>query len=134
KSASVAGAATPAPPVPKPAPRATVVARDSASGAVPSKMKDLAPSPSETVSMAMPSASRDEPAFSIPGLQPAAGDAPVDAALRQNLRTINEFIAECEQRLRQNRRDELAREYLNAAYQQKADLIAAMMESARSEH
>jgi hypothetical protein len=135
QSASVSGAATPPAPVaPKPAPRETVVARDSSSGAVPSKVKDLAPSPSETASMAMPSAAGDEPDFSIPGLQPAAGDAPVDAALRQNLRTLNEFIAECELRLRQNPRDELAREYLNAAYQQKADLIAAMMESARSEH
>jgi hypothetical protein len=92
----------------------------------------LKPSPSESAAVA--TLSGDGPDFSIPGLQPAAGDAPVDAALRQNLRTLDEFIAECELRLRQNPHDELAREYLNAAYQQKADLIAAMMESARSEH
>ena len=135
QSASAAGTVTtPAPRASKPAPREAAVARNSASGAVPSKLKDLAPSPSETASMAMPSAAGEEPDFSIPGLQPAAGDAPVDATLRQNLRTLNEFIAECERRLRQNPHDELAREYLNAAYQQKADLIAAMMESARSEH
>jgi hypothetical protein len=124
-------------PVPRPAaaptaPRKTVVASNSSSGAVPSKVKDWKPSPSESASVA--TLSGDGPDFSIPGLQPAAGDAPVDAALRQNLRTLNEFIAECEHRLRQNPHDELAREYLNAAYQQKADLIAAMMESARSEH
>ena len=124
-------------PVPGPAPaltapRKTIVASNSSSGAVPSKVKDLKPSPSESASVA--TLSGDGPDFSIPGLQPAAGDAPVDAALRQNLRTLNEFIAECEHHLRQNPHDELAREYLNAAYQQKADLIAAMMESARSEH
>jgi hypothetical protein len=120
-------------PAPTPtAPRKTVVANNSASGVVPSTVKDLKPSPSESAAVA--TLSGDGPDFSIPGLQPAAGDAPVDAALRQNLRTLDEFIAECELRLRQNPHDELAREYLNAAYQQKADLIAAMMESARSEH
>jgi len=122
-------------PTPAPAPTAppkTVAANNSSSSAVPSKVKDLQPSPSETASLA--TLSGDRPDFSIPGLQPASGDAPVDAALRQNLRTLDEFIAECERHLRQNPHDELAREYLNTAYQQKADLIAAMMESARSEH
>jgi len=63
-----------------------------------------------------------------------AGSLRVDAALRQNLRTLNEFIAECEQHLKQNPQDQLAREYLNSAYQQKAELLAAMIDSGRSEH
>jgi ribosomal protein S15P/S13E len=50
------------------------------------------------------------------------------------LRTLNEFIAECEKHLKQNPQDQLAREYLYSAYQQKADLLAAMMDSGRSDH
>jgi len=61
-------------------------------------------------------------------------NAAVDASLRQNLRTLNEFIAECESRLKQNPQDQLTREYLNMAYQQKAELLTAMMDSGRSEH
>jgi DNA-directed RNA polymerase specialized sigma subunit len=71
------------------------------------------------------------------GALPSRGlsnNAAVDASLRQNLRTINEFIAECEARLKQNPQDQLTREYLNMAYQQKADLLNAMMDSGRSEH
>lgn len=64
----------------------------------------------------------------------SAGSLRVDAALRQNLRTLNEFIAECEQHLKQHPQDQLAREYLNSAYQQKAELLAAMIDSGRSEH
>jgi hypothetical protein len=63
-----------------------------------------------------------------------ADNAAVDASLRQNLRTLNEFIAECEARLKQNPQDQLTREYLNMAYQQKAELLTAMMDSGRSEH
>ena len=63
-----------------------------------------------------------------------ANNPTVDAALRQNLRTLNEFIAECESRLKQNPEDQLTREYLNMAYQQKAELLNAMMDSGRSEH
>jgi hypothetical protein len=54
--------------------------------------------------------------------------------MRANLRTLNEFIAECKARLAQNPQDQLTREYLNVAYQQKAELLSAMMESGRSEH
>jgi hypothetical protein len=63
-----------------------------------------------------------------------SNNAEVDASLRQNLRTINDFIAECKTRLKQNPQDQLAREYLNMAYQQKAELLNAMMDSGRSEH
>ena len=93
-----------------------------------SKTKELAPSPSESASFTLNQAELD-----VPNMQ-LAGNSQVDAALRQNLRTLNAFIAECELRLKQNPQDELAREYLYTAYQQKADLLAAMMESGRGEN
>jgi hypothetical protein len=58
--------------------------------------------------------------------------SPVDAALEQNLGQINDFIADCERHLKAAPQDELAREYLADAYQQKAELLAAMMDRGRS--
>jgi len=52
--------------------------------------------------------------------------------LRDNLKKVNEFIAECERRLKEQPQDELTREYLSAAYQQKAELLSAMIERGRS--
>jgi hypothetical protein len=97
-------------------------------GPTPSRAKELAPSPSESASFTLNQAELD-----VANMQ-LAGNSQVDAALRQNLRTLNAFIAECELHLKQNPQDELAREYLNTAYQQKADLLAAMMESGRGEN
>jgi len=97
-------------------------------GPTPSKQKQLSPSPSESASFTLNQAELD-----VPNMQ-LAGNSQVDAALRQNLRTLNAFIAECEMHLKQNPQDELAREYLNTAYQQKADLLAAMMESGRGDN
>ncbi|HET6929974.1 MAG TPA: hypothetical protein VFI45_06605, partial [Candidatus Acidoferrum sp.] len=79
-----------------------------------SKTKELAPSPSESASFTLNQAELDVPSMQL------AGNSQVDVALRQNLRTLNAFIAECELHLKQNPQDELAREYLNTAYQQKA--------------
>jgi hypothetical protein len=110
-------------------PAATLPANTAATpGAGPSKTKELAPSPSESASFTLNQAELD-----VPNMQ-LAGNSQVDTALRQNLRTLNTFIAECELRLKQNPQDELAREYLHAAYQQKSDLLAAMMESGRGEN
>ena len=95
---------------------------------VPPKTKELAPSPSESASFTLNQAELD-----VPNMQ-LAGNSQVDTALRQNLRTLNAFIAECELRLKQNPQDELAREYLYTAYQQKSDLLAAMMESGRGDN
>jgi hypothetical protein len=96
---------------------------------VPSKNnKELAPSPSESASFTL-----DQAELDVPNMQ-LAGNSQVDIALRQNLRTLNAFIAECELHLKQNPQDELAREYLNTAYQQKADLLAAMMEGGRGDN
>jgi hypothetical protein len=60
------------------------------------------------------------------------GDSAVDVSLRQNLDIVDRFIADCERRVKEEPRDELAREYLSGAYQQKAELLSAMMERGRS--
>lgn len=61
-----------------------------------------------------------------------ASTSPVDTALEQNLKEIDDFIADCERHLKEAPRDELAREYLADAYQQKAELLATMMDRGRS--
>jgi hypothetical protein len=111
-----------------PSPSTTVPVIVSSQGPAGSRAKELAPSPSESASFTLSQAELDVPDMQL------AGNSQVDASLRQNLRTLNAFIAECEQHLKQNPQDELAREYLNTAYQQKADLLAAMMESGRGDN
>jgi hypothetical protein len=61
-----------------------------------------------------------------------ASTSPVDAALEQNLQQIDDFIDDCERHLKEAPQDELAREYLYSAYEQKAELLAAMMDRGRS--
>ena len=56
----------------------------------------------------------------------------VDDSLRQNLKSLNQFIEECRHRLKEDPNDELAREYLSVAYQQKAELLSAMLDRGRS--
>jgi hypothetical protein len=63
----------------------------------------------------------------LPSMQ-LAGDSGVDVSLRQNLDIVDKFIVDCEQRVKQQPQDELTREYLNGAYQEKAELISVMME------
>jgi len=58
--------------------------------------------------------------------------SPVDTALQQDLQQVDEFIADCERRLKEVPQDDLAREYLYNAYQQKAELLSAMMDRGRS--
>lgn len=60
------------------------------------------------------------------------GTSNVDLALRENLATVNAFIKECRKRLQEEPNDPMAREYLSTAYQQKAEILAAMMERGRS--
>lgn len=109
-------------------PSSTPPANVPAKGSAPSGTKGLSPSPSESASYTLSQVELD-----VPNMQ-LAGNSQVDASLRQNLRTLNAFIAECELHLKQNPQDELAREYLYTAYQQKADLLAAMMESGRGDN
>jgi hypothetical protein len=61
-----------------------------------------------------------------------SGASNVDNALRENLATVNAFIKECRKRLQEDPNDPMAREYLSTAYQQKAEILAAMMERGRS--
>lgn len=93
----------------------------------------LRPSPSENAYLRDSRAVLADMQDSLPRNE-LADNPVVDASLRQNLRTINEFIAECEARLKHNPQDQLTREYLNMAYQQKAELLNAMMDTGRSEH
>jgi hypothetical protein len=52
----------------------------------------------------------------------------MDVSLRQNLDIVDKFIVDCEQRVKDEPQDDLTREYLSGAYQQKAELISVMME------
>lgn len=56
----------------------------------------------------------------------------VDDSLRENLATVNAFIKECRKRLQEDPNDPMARDYLSTAYQQKAEILAAMMDRGRS--
>jgi hypothetical protein len=60
--------------------------------------------------------------------------APVDDSYRQSLQQVDEFIADCERRVSTAPQDDLAREYLSNAYQQKAELLSAMMDRGGSVH
>ncbi len=59
---------------------------------------------------------------SIPGLQ--RQDTAVTASIRRNLQIVDNFIAICEKNVREQPDNEMAREYLYGAYQQKAELLA----------
>ena len=61
-----------------------------------------------------------------------SSNSAVDNSLRENLVTLNAFIKECRKRLKEDPNDQVARDYLSAAYQQKAEILAAMMERDRS--
>jgi hypothetical protein len=61
-------------------------------------------------------------------LASTTGDPAVDTSLRQNLQQVDEFIADCEHRVKEVPSDDLTREYLTNAYQQKAELLSAMMD------
>jgi hypothetical protein len=54
--------------------------------------------------------------------------SPVDTSLQQNLLQVDEFIADCQHHLKEVPSDELAREYLANAYQQKAELLSTMID------
>ncbi len=58
----------------------------------------------------------------------------VDDSFRLNLQQVDDFIADCERRVIDAPQDELAREYLSNAYQQKAELLSAMMDREGSLH
>jgi len=77
----------------------------------------------------------DQEEQSLGAMQTAStlgGVSSVDSSLRENLATVNAFIKECRKRLQEDPNDPMARDYLSTAYQQKAEILAAMMERGRS--
>jgi len=124
----------PAPAVaPKPRDSGPQVAHVAAPPQPRASTRELKPSPTENASFGETAVVLSDTEGALP-TRGVADNAMVDAALRQNLRTLNEFIAECEAQLKKNPQDQLTREYLNMAYQQKAELLTAIMDSGRSEN
>ena len=64
----------------------------------------------------------------LPNIKRAADTSIADHSLQKNLEIVNDFIADCERRVKQEPRDDFAGDYLSHAYQQKAELLSAMME------
>jgi hypothetical protein len=58
----------------------------------------------------------------------SARNPAVVRSYRESLRTVENVISECELMIRKDPADQMAREYLNGAYQQKAELISAIVE------
>jgi hypothetical protein len=61
----------------------------------------------------------------IPGFQKV--DSAVADSIRKNLSIVDNFIAVCEKSVREQPDNEVAREYLYGAYEQKAELLATAM-------
>lgn len=92
----------------------------------------MADDPFASTAAALREQERDLANMEPVGTAERAHSAPVDASLQKNLRDLDEFIAECSLHLKEQPQDELAREYLAAAYQQKAELLSAMIDRGRS--
>ena len=95
---------------------------------------DPGTSPVVVEPLAQTGASLEQEELRLPEAQQASlsSDSQVDQSLRENLATLNAFIKECRKRLQEDAHDQVARDYLSAAYQQKAEILAAMMERGRS--
>jgi len=63
----------------------------------------------------------------LPALQ--APDNDINATLNHNLAIVDNMISLCEKGVRQDPQNEMMRDYLYSAYQQKADLLAAAADS-----
>lgn len=59
-------------------------------------------------------------------------DPEVTAALKRDLKIVNNFIAVCEKAVREEPKNDAARQYLYGAYQQKAELLTAAMDHTRT--
>lgn len=64
----------------------------------------------------------------VPAMQGPGND--VTAVLNHNLAIVDNMISMCEKSVREDPQNEMTRDYLYSAYQQKADLLATMAESA----
>ena len=76
--------------------------------------------------------SKDE--ANLPAMHLTSDANVVNISLRQNLDIVDKFIVDCEQRIKDAPDDQLARDYLTGAYQQKAELISVMMERGETEY
>ena len=95
----------------------------------------IASVPSQAEPFADTATTLDQEEQSLGPMQPAStlgAVSSVDSSLRENLTTVNAFIKECRKRLAEDPGDQMARDYLSTAYQQKAEILAAMMERGRS--
>ena len=63
----------------------------------------------------------------VASLSPNYGDS-LAISLEENMQIVDNVIAVCEKKIRENPGNSLAREYLYGAYQQKADLLAVTMD------
>ena len=115
----------PTPVAPAPVPQVTTHVKSRANpAAAPSR--NFKPAPTADLYEVTPAGLQDPPNV-------AGTSVEAYASLRENLRVINEVIAECQKHLKKHPNDALAREYLASAYQQKAQLVAAILDSGRSE-
>jgi hypothetical protein len=128
-AASQASSLAPAAPVPAPQLMAHAKSPSNPAAATSHGMK---PSPTDTLYGAGTLVGTQDPE-QFPAGASLRGSVEADASLRDNLRVINQVIAECQKHLKKHPNDELAREYLASAYQQKAQLVAAILDSGRSE-
>ena len=55
-------------------------------------------------------------------------DSPATVSIRRNLGIVDNFIAACKKNIREQPDNEMAREYLYGAYEQKAELLSAAVE------
>ena len=58
-----------------------------------------------------------------------AGNSDVTATLNKNLAIVDNMISMCEKSVREDPQNEMTRDYLYTAYQQKADLLVTMADS-----
>ncbi len=65
----------------------------------------------------------------LPALQGSGND--VTATLNHNLVIVDNMISMCEKSVREDPQNEMTRDYLYTAYQQKADLLATMAEASQ---
>jgi len=86
----------------------------------------LALAPSEQEMAALPAGSSLAAQRAVNSLNERNPD--MVRSYRESLRTVENVILECEMMIRKDPNDQLAREYLNGAYQQKAELISAIVE------
>ena len=80
-----------------------------------------------TVSIQKPLDSENDAIHKIV-IHPADANAVVEASFQKNLDVVDNYIKLCEKSVREDPQNELARDYLYGAYQQKADLLAEMSE------